>query len=88
MLQEKLLEILHFSDIHPYDIQKIIDNFDNQQQEIARLNKIIDELEQYLKDKLYSYEPSPNLDKAIENYTYSKILDLLHYIKEEVDAND
>ena len=48
MRKEKLLEILHFSDIHPYDMQKIVDNFDNQQKEIDRLNKIIDRARFYL----------------------------------------
>lgn len=82
MKKEKLLEILHFSDIHPYDIQKIIDNFNNQQQEIDRLNKIIKELKKYIEAEIFLLPP---LEYQTTNdlCIYNNILYKLKKLKEE-----
>ena len=92
MKKEKLLEILHFSDIHPYDIQKIIDSFDNQQKEIDRLNKMIDELEKDLNYRINDLEkdgydlPSVREQSLWLSGCYDEdklILDKLQELKEE-----
>ena len=89
MKKEKLLEILHFSDIHPYDIQKIIDNFDNQQQEIDRLNKIIEEIEKLfdndITDEITKYLPSKYINDYNAMYKACGLFlkDKLQRLKEE-----
>ena len=50
------------------------------QQEINRLNNIIDELEKYLKEQVFNKAGS-SVDLAIENHSYCKVLDKLNELK-------
>ena len=49
--------------------------------EIDRLNNIINELEEWLEDKVFNKVGS-SVDIAIENHTYCKVLDKLKELKE------
>ncbi len=53
--QEKLRNILYYSDMHPNDCQFIQDLIDNKDKEIERLNNIIKDINKLLKDDDFSH---------------------------------
>ena len=64
-------------------LEKFVENYkERSQEEIDRLNNIINELEKWLQDKIFNKAGS-SIDIAIENHTYSKTLDKLIELKED-----
>lgn len=69
------------------NIQDSYDYYFELQKENDRLNNIINELEEWLEDKVFNKVGS-SVDIAIENHTYCKVLDKLKELKENNNAKD